>query len=220
MWELTPDFAELAGTLTCDEDLLLELGRVTWAAVGLHRDIRSVIEQLGQAPTEQAGRSSLAEAVRELESVADRHAIEPHRGVVLTWCRSVGAAAARSRDGVVEQIVLGAPGDAPERYGRTELVEVTGRLVNASRTLPVRPDAVGEPDPTPRYTRVVAAAEQAARERGHRYLGVEHLLLALLEDEPPSVTTRTIERAGGASPAALRDDLDTLIGRHRTAQAD
>ena len=43
-------------------------------------------------------------------------------------------------------------------------------------------------------------------------------MLALLEDTP-AVTTRTIERAG-VSPSALRDDLDTLLGRYETERTD
>lgn len=39
-----------------------------------------------------------------------------------------------------------------------------------------------EPVPTPRYTRVLAAANNIAQEWGHTYLGVEHLFLAIVRD--------------------------------------
>jgi ATP-dependent Clp protease ATP-binding subunit ClpA len=39
-----------------------------------------------------------------------------------------------------------------------------------------------EPVPTPRYTAVIAAASNIAREWGHQYVGAEHLFLAIIRD--------------------------------------
>jgi ATP-dependent Clp protease ATP-binding subunit ClpA len=36
--------------------------------------------------------------------------------------------------------------------------------------------------PTPRYRRVVEAAEALTRQLGHEYIGTEHLFLAILAD--------------------------------------
>ena len=50
-----------------------------------------------------------------------------------------------------------------------------------------------EPVPTPRYRQIVAAASTIAAERGHTYVGVEHLFLAILGD-PLAVPTQVLAR--------------------------
>ena len=142
MWDLTPDFHGLAASMACDEKLLTELGRVSWAATCLRADVHAVLERLrGPDPAPSRWPSmgpSLTEDVRELESIAE--------GTVLAeWCRSVASNAVSAHDAVVHEIVHGAPRDdssgvvcPPERpaYGINELIEVTGRLVNAANTMP------------------------------------------------------------------------------------
>ena len=49
--------------------------------------------------------------------------------------------------------------------------------------------------PTPRAARLLAAAEEAARSRGHDYLGTEHLLLALAE-ERDGIAAQVLENLG------------------------
>jgi ATP-dependent Clp protease ATP-binding subunit ClpA len=39
------------------------------------------------------------------------------------------------------------------------------------------------PSPTPRYQRVLESSAGIAREMGHRYIGVEHLFLAIIRDK-------------------------------------
>jgi ATP-dependent Clp protease ATP-binding subunit ClpA len=50
-----------------------------------------------------------------------------------------------------------------------------------------------EPVPTPRYRQILAAASNIAAERGHTYVGVEHLFLAILGD-PLAVPTQVLAR--------------------------
>lgn len=156
MWDLTPDFHGLASSMACDKELLPELGRASWAATCLRANVRTVLEDLrGPRPAPSrwpAIGPSLAEDVRELESIAEGTALAE-------WCRSVAANAVAAHDAVVHEIVHGTPLDdgsgvarPPERppYGRNELIEVTGRLVNAANTLPA--DAVSShvrPQPNP-----------------------------------------------------------------------
>lgn len=80
----------------------------------------------------------LAEDVRELELIAGDTALAE-------WCRTVASNAVSAHDAVVHEIVHGTPLDdrstvarPPERApcGRHELVEVTGRLINAANTMP------------------------------------------------------------------------------------
>jgi len=53
-----------------------------------------------------------------------------------------------------------------------------------------------EPVPTPRYARIVAAANKVAQEWGHNYVGVEHLFLAIIRDRdavPTQVLARLVD---------------------------
>jgi ATP-dependent Clp protease ATP-binding subunit ClpA len=53
-----------------------------------------------------------------------------------------------------------------------------------------------EPVPTPRYARIVAAASNIAKDRGHKYVGVEHLFLAIINDRgavPTQVLAQLID---------------------------
>ena len=138
----TPDFHGLAASMSCAEQLLPDLGRVAWAATRLRADVGAALaERRGPRPEPSRHPSpypSLAEDLRELEAIAE--------GTVLAeWCRTIGAHAVAAHDAVVHEIVHGTPLDdgsgvvrPPERppYGRNELTEVTGRLVNAAITLP------------------------------------------------------------------------------------
>ena len=57
------------------------------------------------------------------------------------------------------------------------------------------PDALLSLVPTPRAARVLAAAEDAARSRGHDHVGTEHLLLALAE-ERDGIASQVLENLG------------------------
>jgi ATP-dependent Clp protease ATP-binding subunit ClpA len=62
----------------------------------------------------------------------------------------------------------------------------------------------------PAAKRVVRAAEQACRNHNHYYLGVGHLLLALVEEHDPGVLARLAAR--GTSPAAVATDVRRALG--------
>jgi ATP-dependent Clp protease ATP-binding subunit ClpA len=59
-------------------------------------------------------------------------------------------------------------------------------------------------------SRVIRAAEQDCRNRNQYYVGVEHVLLALLEDADPEV--ESILRERGIEPADARRRLRGAIG--------
>jgi ATP-dependent Clp protease ATP-binding subunit ClpA len=62
----------------------------------------------------------------------------------------------------------------------------------------------------PAAKRVLRAAEQACRNHNHYYVGVGHLLLALLEERDPGVEARLAER--GTHLADLIFDLRRALG--------
>ena len=62
----------------------------------------------------------------------------------------------------------------------------------------------------PEAKRVLRAAEQASRNHNHYYVGVGHLLLALLEEHDPGVESRLAE--WGTAPAEILDDLRRALG--------
>ena len=75
------------------------------------------------------------------------------------------------------------------------------------------------PVPTPRCRRVLAAAEQAARDQSHPHLGVEHLFLAIIRDRD-AVPTQVLSEFG--DPAAVEAALLALMNSasYRTASGD
>ena len=66
------------------------------------------------------------------------------------------------------------------------------------------------PTPTPRVRRIQAAAEAEAEQRGHTFLGTEHLLLALAAD-PEGIASRVLRDLGVADDVRreLRQVMDS-----------
>jgi ATP-dependent Clp protease ATP-binding subunit ClpC len=62
----------------------------------------------------------------------------------------------------------------------------------------------------PRSERVLEAAVSVSEKRGHRFLGVEHLVYGLLEAAPDAA--RSTADAAGVSVGALREEVDRLLG--------
>jgi ATP-dependent Clp protease ATP-binding subunit ClpA len=63
---------------------------------------------------------------------------------------------------------------------------------------------------SPAAKRVVRAAEQACRNHNHYYVGVGHLLLALVEEHDPGVETQLAST--GATPAGVAADVRRALG--------
>ncbi len=64
------------------------------------------------------------------------------------------------------------------------------------------------PHPTPRLSAILRRAEEIAVSRGHGYVGVEHVQLAILED-PGSIPTQIIAQL--VDPGEVTRRLDTLM---------
>ena len=62
----------------------------------------------------------------------------------------------------------------------------------------------------PAAKRVLRAAEQACRNHNHYYVGVGHLLLALIEERDPAIEARLASR--GTSPTVLLADVRRALG--------
>lgn len=61
---------------------------------------------------------------------------------------------------------------------------------------------------TPRYDRILGAAEEAARGMSHSYVGVEHLFLAIVRD-PDAVPTQVLRKM--VDPRTVESALVTLM---------
>ncbi len=61
---------------------------------------------------------------------------------------------------------------------------------------------------TPRYETILSAADALARQFGHDYVGVEHLMLAILDD-PAAVPTQVL--SGRVDPAVVAADIRALL---------
>ena len=62
----------------------------------------------------------------------------------------------------------------------------------------------------PAAKRVLRAAEQACRNHNHYYVGVGHLLLALLEERDPAIEARLAAR--GTAPGLVIADVRRALG--------
>lgn len=63
---------------------------------------------------------------------------------------------------------------------------------------------------SPAAKRVLRAAEQASRNHNHYYVGVGHVLLALIEEHDPQVEARLVER--GTQAAAVLAEIRRALG--------
>jgi ATP-dependent Clp protease ATP-binding subunit ClpA len=63
---------------------------------------------------------------------------------------------------------------------------------------------------SPAARRVLRAAEQECRNHNHYYVGAEHMLFALLEEQDPDVDT--LLRAESIDAAAVHADLKRALG--------
>jgi hypothetical protein len=128
--------------MPCDDDLLLELGRVQWAAARLHAGVRDAINRHDGQASDQPFEKTLGQAVSLLEDRA-RAASRPDQ---LDWVTDIGRPAVKKRNLVTHAVTFTAEDgkqaigtvdhSAPGRFLRAELREVTLHLIHASMTLP------------------------------------------------------------------------------------
>lgn len=137
---LPPD--SYVDTMPCDPELLVELGRVTWAAARLHAGVRDAINRLNGLPSDEPFTKSLGQAVNALEHAAR----QAGRYDQVDWTATIGRPAVHRRNAVVHAVTYTAPDgrqaigtvdhSAPGRFLRDDLREVSLHLIHASMTLP------------------------------------------------------------------------------------
>ena len=126
-----------------DPDLLVELGRVAWAAARLHARVRDAINNHHGPPSDEPFRTTLGQAIAELESLAKREA----RPDQLTWVATSARPAAKRRNAVIHAVTFTADDgkqaigtvdhSAPRRFLKRDLRDVTRDLIAAHMTLPL-----------------------------------------------------------------------------------
>ncbi|HEX8511309.1 MAG TPA: hypothetical protein VF635_17660 [Propionibacteriaceae bacterium] len=130
-------------SMPCDPDLLVELGRVTWAAARLHAGVRDAINQHQGQASDQPFTLTLGQAVSRLEEAAKLAG----RADQVDWVSNLGRPAVRLRNTVVHAVTYTAVDGKqaigtvdhgpPGRFLVDELRQVTLHLIHASMTLPV-----------------------------------------------------------------------------------
>jgi Clp amino terminal domain, pathogenicity island component len=71
--------------------------------------------------------------------------------------------------------------------------------------------------PTPRYRDVLRHAEEQARRHGHRYIGVEHLLLGMLDD---GLSVATAAVAKFVDLPTVRTELERILASEAYSKSD
>lgn len=128
-------------TMPCDTDLLVELGRVAWAAARLHAGVRDAINRHHGTSSDAPFECTLGQAIGELEGLANT-AKRPDQAA---WVRQFGRPASRRRNTVIHAITFTAEDGRqaigtvdhshPGRFLVPELRAVTLALIHASMML-------------------------------------------------------------------------------------
>jgi hypothetical protein len=132
-----------AEDMPTDPDLLVELGRIAWAAARLHSGVRDAINKHRGAPSDAPFRLTLGQAIGELHDLASAAGREDQA----TWAEQVGRPAAKLRNGVIHAVTFTATDgkqalgtmdhSPPGRFLEPELRGVTLALIEASMRLPL-----------------------------------------------------------------------------------
>jgi DNA polymerase III epsilon subunit-like protein len=129
-------------SMPADGDLLVELGRVTWAAARLHAGVRDAINRHHGAASDAPFTKTLGQAVTTLEQLAR----SAGRTDQLDWVALVGRQSVKRRNAVIHAVTYTASDgkqamgtvdhSRPGRFLAPDLREVTLHLIHASMTLP------------------------------------------------------------------------------------
>ncbi|AFV89343.1 hypothetical protein PACID_15300 [Acidipropionibacterium acidipropionici ATCC 4875] len=141
---LPPD--RYVDSMPCDPDLIVDLGRVVWAAARLHAGVRDAINRHKGEPSDEPFEATLGKAVRELEELSE----SAGRDDQVRWADEIGRPAAKMRDAVVHGVTFTAEdgkqairatgshiaAGRPARYSTADLRETVRHLIGASMSLP------------------------------------------------------------------------------------
>src|SRR5690606_7947639 len=87
-------------SMPCDPDLLVELGRVTWAAARLHASVRDSINRHSGSSSMAPFELTLGRAIADLEQLATQNG----RADQTDWVRDFGRPACRRRNAVIHAV--------------------------------------------------------------------------------------------------------------------
>lgn len=138
----TPLPQSYVDSMPCDTEMLLELGRVNWAAARLHFTVRDALNSLNNRPSDEPFNQTLGGALKTLKN----RALDKNHPEISEWVDSYGSPAKKHRNSVVHAITYTAEDGkqalmATERYGskrlqNPELREVTRFLIEAAVRFP------------------------------------------------------------------------------------
>ncbi len=137
---LPPD--SYVDSMPSDPALLVDLGRVTWAAARLHSGVRDAVNAHNGVPSDEPFTWTLGQAVGALERLARMNS----RPDQLEWVTREGRPAVRRRNAVVHAVMFTASDgqqaigtvdhSPPGRFVTEDLRTVTRHLIGASMSLP------------------------------------------------------------------------------------
>ncbi|HLS49887.1 MAG TPA: hypothetical protein VK024_07815 [Actinomycetaceae bacterium] len=129
-------------TMPCDPDLLVNLGRVTWASARLHSGVRDAINVHKGTPSGAPFSLTLGQAVAQLEALAKKAG----RLDQVSWAQTLGRPAVNQRNAVAHAVTFTADDglqaigtmdhSPPGRFLDEELRGVILTLIHASMRLP------------------------------------------------------------------------------------
>lgn len=129
-------------SMPTDPDLLVELGRVAWAAARLHAGVRDSINRHSGSTSMAPFELTLGRAIADLERLASSNG----RVDQVAWVHNVGRPASHRRNAVIHAVTFTAPdgkqaigtvdSTAPGRFLGADLRAVTLVLIEASMKLP------------------------------------------------------------------------------------
>ncbi|MGJ4070016.1 hypothetical protein ACN4DJ_02605 [Corynebacterium macclintockiae] len=138
----TPLPQSYVDSMPCDTGILLELGRVNWAAARLHFTVRDALNSLNNRPSNEPFNQTLGKALRTLKN----RALNKNHPEIAEWVDSYGSPANKHRNSVVHAITYTAEDGkqalmTTERYGskrlqNPELREITRFLMEAAACFP------------------------------------------------------------------------------------
>ncbi|QYD72957.1 hypothetical protein KZJ38_25085 [Paraburkholderia edwinii] len=131
-----------ADSMPSDPDLLVDLGRVAWAAARLHAGVRDSINKHNGSTSMAPFELTLGQAIADLEKLAKNN----DRADQADWVRDFGRPASRLRNAVIHAVTFTAPDGKqaigtvdrtpPGRFLVPDLRAVTLALIEASMKLP------------------------------------------------------------------------------------
>lgn len=131
-----------ADSMPSDPDLLVDLGRVAWAAARLHAGVRDSINKHRGSSSMAPFGLTLGRAIGDLEELAKSNG----RADQVDWVRDFGRPASRLRNAVIHAVTFTAPDGKqaiqtadrtpPGRFLASDLRAVTLALIEASMKLP------------------------------------------------------------------------------------